>query len=185
MRGLRNDPDGRSPPQGALVKVLIRYAAESDIFLEATGRPTVESLEADDLGDGRAELRQHATFIPLAPGDVVAYDVTETATAVLKLVPVYTYEVSMKLPNDPERTDHAAELVKGIFEEWRRDAWVTQDTRFSALVSSQTQRWFDETVRPNRYVNFIDERRTPELRLDLDVAVQHPDLNGAGGGPWA
>lgn len=152
-----------------------------------------EELDAvpDQVRPRTVELRQHAGLIPLAPGDRLTIDQSGDAIAVVHLEPLYTYEVHMAMPSDlvagralpnghPSRRK-IADLAAG----WRRDGYVTQLTTFTFLVSSQSRRWLDEQVLSHRYVAHHRRVRTPDLKMDLAVAVAHPDLDGRGGGPWA
>lgn len=171
------------------MKAIVRYPEDVDIYRDALGTPTVETLEADvlvqELDGGRTvELREHASFIPLGPGDIVHVDITDTVTGVEMLARVYTYEVDFHMPA-PGSEEKGKAAVAALVEEWRRDAWITQDTAFSCHVTSQTHQWLEERVLSHPYVQSSLQLRTPEMRFDLATAVRHPDLNGDGGGPWA
>lgn len=150
-----------------------------------------ETLRGIELGPGKVELRQHATFIPLAPTDVVSVDDDRAITDVLALAPLYTFEVCFWMPADlpafhtPTEEHRSMKAVAQTVQEWHRDAWVTRETNFTAYVSSTSYRWLQANVASHRYVDFTTLIRKPDTRLDYSVAVMHPDINGTREGPIA
>jgi hypothetical protein len=152
------------------------------VKLKFTGGPTgpfEEEVEAEELRPGVAELRAHATFAPLGPGDVVETQ-GEVIVGVKHFEPLWTVEATMHLPAGTRfamspTADHPAMVAVAECEEnWRRAAWVTRNTSFSFLVSAQTRSWLEENVEAHPYVEHVELVRTPDLRADLDAWLAHP-----------
>ncbi|WP_309648258.1 hypothetical protein, partial [Nocardioides sp.] len=78
-----------------------------------------------------------------------------------------------------------AESSCGQRADWRRDAWVTRTTNVTMLVSAQSLPWLKDRVVLNPLIDDAESIRTFNLELNLDVAIQHPDLNGLREGPWS
>jgi hypothetical protein len=136
------------------------------------------------------ELRSHASFMPLAPGDIVAVDADDNVRGIVKLEQLWTYEVILNMPGiepgmTPTEAHPAMKAVAELEEKWRDAAWVTRPTNFTFLVSAQTEEWLKAEVFDHPYVRYVERVRDPRMKIDFDVAVAHPDLDGSGIGPWA
>ena len=152
--------------------------------------PLAEDLDRPEQQGHLFELREHTNFMPLAPGDIVVVDLENVVRGVAYLAPLYTYEVLLHLPADlkpfhtPTDEHPAMQKIAALEEEWRNAAWVTRFSNFSFYVSSQTEEWLREHVFKHPFVKSETLVRTPDFRIDFNVARENPDLDGTGGGPW-
>lgn len=155
-------------------------------FVEGPTGPFDEEVEAQiatNYAQGRSyyDLKAHATFAPLGPGDVVATARgTRVINQVVHLEPLWTIEATLHLPAGttfamaPTEEHPAMKAVAECEENWRRAAWVTRNTAFSFLVSSQTRGWLEENVEDHPYVEHVELVRTPDLRANLDGWLRRP-----------
>lgn len=139
------------------------------------------------LLDGKSttvELTTHAGFLPLAPGDLVSIDDAGRIVDIVQLHKTHTYEVHLKTGLEPGEMPTVAQLedIEAWFQEVFRHTWITKQSTFTFMVSGDRE-WLDRVVDDERVEHF-EVNRTPTLQLDLAVAVQHPDLDGLGAGPW-
>lgn len=139
---------------------------------------------------GLVELTQHASFIPLAPGDVVYTDALDVVRDISVLEPLWTYEVMLQLPaleaNATPTEEHPAmKQIAELEANWKAAAYVTRPTKFTFLVSAGDVAWIEREVLQHPFVRHFDLIRTPDLKIDLAVALRHPDLDGLRTGPWA
>ena len=126
------------------------------------------AARATEVAD-EMELRAHSFLTPLGPGDVVRIDAEGEVLDVVHLEPQFIWEVALHLPADflagPLPEHHPARvIVEGLAETWGRDASVTQMTLFNLVISSQSERWFKDTVAGSKYVEHIAVTRTPKVR---------------------
>jgi hypothetical protein len=154
------------------------------VTLHFTGGPAgpfVEKIRAVSNENDRYELREHSTFAPLGPGDVVACDGVKVVE-VVRLEPIHTVEATLHLPvgvmfGHTFADEHPAmRAVQECYEEWKRAAWVTRNTAFSFLVSSQTRDWLEDNVAGHRYVEHVDWVRDPDMRPALAHWLEHPNF---------
>ena len=154
------------------------------------GEPVTETVEAVQINEaGRAALASHADFIPLAPGDVVAYD-DEEIVGLLSVAPVWTFEVTFPMPPDtitgmrPTDLHPAMRAIASILAGWKKQGIaVTRHTNFTAKLTG-TDFGVLWAAAHHQLVEHFEQIRDPNTRIALDVARRHPDL-GDGGGPWA
>lgn len=159
------------------------------LSLQFTDGPTgafAEEVEAKissahGVGRHHYDLTSHATFAPLAPGDVVSCARgTRVINKVVHLAPLWTIEATLHLPAGttfamaPTEEHPAMKAVAECEKEWRRAAWVTRNTAFSFLVSAQTRGWLEDNVEGHPYVEHIELVRTPDLSPDLAGWLRHP-----------
>lgn len=112
------------------------------------------------------ELRRHSFLLPLGPGDVVEVDEQGVVTRVVSLAPQWIYMVDLHLPADYlagaiDGNHPAARAVNELVAEWSRDTAVTMMHGFAMVVSSTSERWFEEKVRSSKYVEHCEELRNP------------------------
>lgn len=149
-----------------------------------------DTVEAKDLGEGRAMLTKHTCFLPLAPGDVVTLD-GDRVTGVEWMAPVYTVLINFYLPADipafaaPTQEHRAVKAFNRVMEMWDADPALSVSTPagFTALVSAASLEAL-HAVQRHQYVESWELRRTPELQLNWDFAVHRDDLFTMEG-PWA
>lgn len=159
------------------------------LSLQFTNGPTgpfseeVEAQITSDYSPRRShfELKSHATFAPLAPGDVVACARgTHVVRKVVRLESLWTVEATLHLPagttfaQAPGEEHPAMRAIAECEEDWRRDAWVTRNTAFSFLVSSQSRGWLEDKVEAHPYVEHVDVVRTPAMEPDLEGWLRSP-----------
>lgn len=158
------------------------------LFTEGPTGAFAEEVEAQistSFGAGRQyyDLRTHATFAPLAPGDVVSCARgTRVVNQVVHLEPLWTVEATLHLPAgttfamSPTDEHPAMKAVAKCEEDWQRAAWVTRNTAFSFLVSAQTRSWLQDNVESHPYVEHVDLVRDPDLKPNLAGWLQHPSF---------
>lgn len=139
---------------------------------------------------GTAELRTHASYVPLGPGDVVSFDFAGRIIGLVQRDRSYIVEVELPIPADALRDGLSAdasvlEPAEQLFAEWSRHASVTVQTSYSCFISSSSAEWLRDAVETNPSVMAVTVRRTPDTAINLDVALEHADFDGDGGGPWA
>lgn len=139
---------------------------------------------------GLTELRQHASFIPLAPGDIVSTDALDVVRQIQHLEPVWTYEIMLHLPAleanaTPTEQHPAMKQIAELEEGWKRAAYVTRPTNFTFLVSAHDLEWIEREVLMHPFVHHYELVRDPQMKIDLAVAIKHPDLDGLRTGPWS
>lgn len=140
--------------------VMVRYP---------TGEAETIAARPTDKPD-EYELRAHGFLVPLGPGDVVRVDDSMMVQDVVSLDPQLIYHVDLHLPMDffgdtPLPDDHPAVVaVEKLVDEWQRDTTVTLLTTFSMVISSKTQRWFDEKVAGHNFVQATLLTRTTDVR---------------------
>jgi hypothetical protein len=143
--------------------------------------PLTEALQADDL-TGLAILRSHATYVPLAPHDIVRIDDERRIVDIEHLEPLWVFEVTMHLPKGltfGQALDSGHPALRAVAEakeEWSRAAWVTQKTTFSFIVSTGSREWFNDNVRCHPYVEHCEQTRDPEMHFSLEHALAHPNI---------
>jgi len=157
---------------------------------------TYEHVEAKRLDSGLCQLTTHALFVPLAPGDVLRVLTPmlpdhPVAVGIATLVEIYTYDVDFRLPINlvtgqalPDDDPSQVKLRETI-ELWQREAWATQHTGISAYVSAPEQKWLEDRVVLNPYVDHVQMVRWPGMEIDFEVAVRNADLGDLTRGPWA
>jgi len=154
------------------------------VQLRFTGGPTgpfEEEVDGEEMRPGIVELRSHATFAPLGPGDIVETE-GPVITGIKHFEPLWTIEATLHLPAgtrfamSPDVEHPAMVAVAECEEDWRRAAWVTRNTSFSFLISAQTRGWLEDNVEGHPYVEHVALVRTPDLRPDLDVWLTHPSF---------
>lgn len=161
-------------------------------FVRAELRAETEFLHHYGPGQAVAELKAHAIFIPLAPGDLLLYDVdTGTALQLVKQAPVWTLDVDFKVPANlvvgqalPD-DDVAVVTIKAATDEWQREAWVTQHSGLSFYVSAPDREWLEHRVMTNKYVGHVDMIRYPDMNIDLGIAIANADFGDLTIGPWS
>lgn len=134
-----------------------------------------------ELVDGDVwELREHAGFGPLAPGDRVRVDAESRLVEIVSLERTFVYVVHCHLPagitTGMRPTEHHP-VVKAMAEveaEWKRDTWVTKTTGLTFVISSPTEQWFVDKVAGHKYVQETELIRTPTMLLDLGEMLAHP-----------
>lgn len=158
---------------------------DTRLLLAFTGGPTgpfTEKVRAVS-SYGMYELREHSTFAPLAPGDLVLVTERERSlyvTEVASLEETYTVEATLHLPRgvtfaQQMNAEHPAmRAVNECYEEWLRDAYVTRNTSFSFLVSSTNRDWLTDKVEGHPYVEHVDWIRRPGMKADLDSWLANP-----------
>lgn len=153
-------------------------------------RPEKEFLDHYEPGHAVAELRAHAIYMPLAPGDIVVYNIdTGAPTRLLYLAPLWTIDCDFAIPANlvtgqglPLRAQRVIDRVTG---EWQREAWVTQHTGLSFYVSAADREWLEDRVMGCEYVDHLEMIRHPSMQIDLDVAIQNANLADLKDGPWS
>lgn len=151
------------------------------------------SMELEDqlqaAGHGaRAVLKQHAVFLPLAPGDIVTIRGGDQVTGVEWLAPLCTIDVSFYVPADvpafhtPTPEHRSMKAVERVLEEWRTTLAVTRTTNFNALVSAPSMEQLEE-VRSHQYVEWSEVIREPGMPFDFEFAIKSADVSYEG--PWA
>lgn len=150
-------------------------------FVDGPTGPFTEDVQAKLVRRAAWELTSHSTFCPLAPGDIViASPLTNVIERVKHLEPLYTIEATLHLPAGtrfgmrPDEEHPAMKAVAECEEDWRRAAWVTRNTAFSFLVSSQSTGWLEENVEAHPYVEHVELVRTPDLKPALEHWVRTP-----------
>lgn len=124
------------------------------------------------------ELKRHSFLLPLGPGDVVEVDEGGTVTGVVSLAPQWIYMVDLHLPADylagAINGNHpAARAVNKLVAEWSRDTAVTMMHGFAMVISSTSERWFEEKVRASRYVEHCEELRNPRTETVVLAPVRN------------
>lgn len=138
------------------------------------------------------ELRAHAIFIPLAPGDIVlAHIESREIVSLVAQAQLWTVDADFMLPanlttgkvlpdDDPAKT-----IIREVTQAWQREAWVTQHGGFSFYVSAQDRDWLEDRVMLCQYVDHVELVRYPGMKIDLDVARGSADLGDLTKGPWS
>lgn len=146
-----------------------------------------ETVAAESVDGEIWELREHAGFCPLAPGDRVRVDSANNLTEIVFLEPTYVYGVFCHLPAGvtfgmaPSENHPALVKLAKLEEEWRRDTQVTRTTAFTFLLSTPNPQWFEDKVANHPYVEYTDLLRIPEATLDLSELLAHPAFHGDAG----
>lgn len=187
------DPYDETDPLPASAIPSIRSDTGLEVHVEYPdlGADYTEHLRARPVQPGVVELTEHAFFMPLAPGDVVEVDGAGRITGVVEMPPLHTYTVTFYLPADvpafmsPTRDHRAVRAVQQQLWEWSKVASVTQETGFSAAVSSPDLDVLGQHVLPNHLIKYVDLLRTPTLVFDFQYATQHPAVDANRNGPWA
>lgn len=166
-----------------------------EIYEYLAYRPADDPEFADTLAEPGldvAELTQHAMFIPLAPGDVLAYEIeTSVPTRILRPAHVWTLNVEFHTPTNLAvgvvlpPTDPAMVAIRESIERWQQQAWATQSTGLSCYVSSNNREWLEREVIGCRYVEHTEVIRHPGMEIDLAVAIESADLTDLTIGPWS
>lgn len=147
-------------------------------------------IEADEIGSNLAELRHHARYMPLAPGDVVTHH-DGAITSVLQWAQVWLLEVEFKLPanltfmkglppDDPSNVKIGATVAA-----WARDAYVTQRSGYDYLVSAPDRDWIKDKVQTCPYVDYMELVRYPDMPVVWEIARRNARLETLTEGPWA
>lgn len=153
-------------------------------------RAETEFQKDYDTGVAVAELRAHAIYIPLAPGDVVTYDIgTGEILSLVQRARVWTVDVDFALPGNLVTGQglpaNAERVISEVTEEWAREAWVTQHTGLSFYVSAPDRDWLEDRVLLCKYVDHMEMVRHPDMAIDLEIARANADLGDLTQGPWA
>lgn len=144
--------------------------------------PIAEEIEGTAMPGGLVLLTQHASFMPLAPGDLVSVDGDRVIVAIERLEKQWMAEVAFHLPagttfgRAPSPDHPALRAVAETVAEWRKGACVTQTTSFTVLVSCSTREWIERNVVGHPYVEDCELVRTPDTVIDLQRALANPTL---------
>lgn len=174
------------------MKVRIDYPILSQMYDAEVSEEVEARLAGYEWPTPAAELRAHALNMPLVPGDVVAIDEERRVVDLLFCEPTFMVEVDFKIPINltmgealPE-DDKARVTVSSVVEQWAREAYVTQTTTYSFMVSAPEQSWINERVRASPYVQDVELVRYPGMPIDFKVARSNADLGELyDAGPWA
>lgn len=153
-----------------MIDVLIDYAV-----LGLGDTVKAELVDADVW-----ELREHAGFSSLAPGDRIRVDEQSRIAEIVSLERTFVHVVHFHLPagitagHRPSHNHPAMIALREVEEEWRRDTWVTRLTGFTFAISSPSQGWFVDKVATHEFVEEIEQVRTPDTQLDLTEILAHP-----------
>lgn len=170
------------------MNVTLRYPCPPDEYPDGI---VDEKIAAIPAGDGLAELRGHAYFMPLGPGDIVRIDDDGGVLGVVHLALIRTYQVHFPLPEQiqfgvtPPPCDPTRRVVAAVLKRWEAATVVTQSSNYTARVSSVSLSWLEQEVVNNPLVEYCELVRDEDLALNFAVAVRNPNLDGRNAGPWA